>query len=275
MDRGHLWAGVCGWDYRHWRTRFYPADLPQSRRLSYLAARVSAVEIDTTFYSLRRPSDFERWRDSAPPGFVFAVKGSRFITHMKRLLRAREALANFFASGPLALNHSLGPFLWQLPETLRWDRPRIEEFLALLPRDTAQLRLLAAECNPDIVAEPFLGGTEVRPVRHALEPRDPGFASPEVADVLREHGVALVMADSHGRWPTFDADTADFRYLRLHGTGPRRYSGSYQGQWEPWRTHIEAALSEGKDTYVFFDNDARAQAPRDAMALLRLIDGED
>lgn len=265
-------SGVCGWDYRHWQGRYYPTGLAKDERLTFLAQSVTGVEIDTTFYGLRRPDDFLRWRSQVPPGFVFAVKGSRFITHMKRLKSAHQALANFFASGPLALANNLGPFLWQLPATQRWDRERVESFLAELPKDTDAARALAADHDPTIVATPFLGEDQPnRPLRHALEPRDPSFADPEVCAVLRAHGVTMVMADSAGRWPTFDCDSADFRYLRLHGTSTRRYSGSYHGKWEPWLATSAATLDRGDDVYAYFDNDSRAQAPRDAAELSELL----
>lgn len=267
-------SGVCGWDYRHWQGRFYPSDLATDQRLAFVAESMSGVEIDTTFYGLRTPADFLRWRSQVPDGFTFAVKGSRFITHMKRLKSAHQALANFFASGPLALEGTLGPFLWQLPASQRWDAARVDTFLAELPRDTDALRALAADRDPDIVPNPFLGeGQPCRPVRHALEPRDPSFGDPEVCAVLRSHGVAMVMADSAGRWPTFDCDSADFRYLRLHGTAKRSYSGSYHGRWEPWLSTASDALTEGHDVYAYFDNDSRAQAPRDAVELSDLLAG--
>lgn len=267
-------AGVCGWDYRHWQGRFYPTGLAKDERLTFLARSVSGVEIDTTFYGLRTPGDFLRWRAQVPPGFGFAVKGSRFITHLKRLRSTRQALASFFASGPLALGDGLGPFLWQLPPSQRWDPERVTDFLAELPRDTDGLRALAAEHDPAIVPSPFLGeGQPNRPVRHALEPRDPSFAGREVCAVLRSHGVAMVMADSAGRWPTIDCDSADFRYLRLHGTAKRRYSGSYHGKWEPWLTTAAAALDRGQDVFAYFDNDTGAQAPRDAAELSALLTG--
>ena len=272
MSRGNLVSGVCGWDYRHWQGRFYPPDLAKDQRLSFVAGAMDGVEIDTTFYGLRTPADFLRWRSQVPAGFTFAVKGSRFITHMKRLKSARQALANFFASGPLALEDSLGPFLWQLPASQRWDAERVDGFLTELPRDTDALRALAADHDPDIVSTAFLGeGQPCRPVRHALEPRDSSFADPQVCAVLRAHGVAMVMADSAGQWPTFDCDSAGFRYLRLHGTAKRKYSGSYHGKWEPWSSTAADALEMGHDVYVFFDNDSRAQAPRDAVELSQLL----
>lgn len=272
MSRGALVSGVCGWDYRHWQGRFYPPELAKDERLAFVAETMSGVEIDTTFYGLRTPANFLRWRSQVPEGFRFAVKGSRFITHMKRLTSAHQALANFFASGPLALGETLGPFLWQLPPSQRWDAERLDTFLAQLPRDTDALRALAADCNPDIVADPFLGEDQpCRTVRHALEPRDPSFDHPEVCGVLRSHGVAMVMADSAGRWPTFTCDSADFRYLRLHGTAKRRYSGSYHGKWEPWLSTAAQTLDAGHDVYAFFDNDSRAQAPKDAIELSDLL----
>src|ERR671922_2761944 len=133
---GKVRIGVSGWRYGPWRGVFYPQGLRQRDELKYLAQQFPTVEINGTFYSLQRPEFFEAWRDQTPPDFVFAVKGSRYITHMLRLQRIETALANFFASGVLALEHKLGPFLWQLPPTLKFDRERIERFLERLPRST-------------------------------------------------------------------------------------------------------------------------------------------
>lgn len=133
MTRGRAFVGVSGWRYPSWRGDFYPRGLTQSRELEYVASHMNSVELNGSFYSLQRPSSYERWRDSTPADFVFAVKGGRFITHMLALKNTEQALANFFASGVLALGAKLGPVLWQLPERLPFDEQILDKFLGSLP----------------------------------------------------------------------------------------------------------------------------------------------
>lgn len=140
---GVIRVGISGWTYRSWRGDFYPAGLAQRLELTYAAERMSSVEINGSFYSLQRPSSYERWRDATPPGFVFAVKGGRYITHLKRLSGVETPLANFFASGPLMLGEKLGPILWQLPATVAFDAPLLEGFFDLLPRSTVAAAAVA------------------------------------------------------------------------------------------------------------------------------------
>ena len=140
-----VWVGTSGWRYPPWRGTFYPPGLPQRRELAHLAGLVNSVEINGSFYSLQRPESYRAWAAETPDDFVFAVKGSRYITHLKQLRDVRVPLANFLASGVLALGPKLGPLLWQLPPRLRFDAARIDEFLALLPRSTGAAAQLAGE----------------------------------------------------------------------------------------------------------------------------------
>src|SRR5690349_15044330 len=140
---GDLHVGISGWRYAGWRRRFYPEKLAQKRELEFAGATFNSVEINGSFYSLQIPSSYKRWHAETPPGFVFSVKGPRFITHMKKLRDVQRPLANFFASGVLALEEKLGPILWQLPPNLGWKEERFAEFFALLPRDTAEAAKLA------------------------------------------------------------------------------------------------------------------------------------
>src|SRR5690606_13444996 len=140
---GSIAIGTSGWSYRGWKGSFYPDDLPRRRQLDHVTSSFDTVELNRTFYSLASSATCRRWRDAAPPGFLFAVKGSRFITHNKKLADAGTALANFFASGVLDLDDHLGPFLWQLPPAQRTDPERLEPFLAALPRHIRSARLLA------------------------------------------------------------------------------------------------------------------------------------
>ena len=141
--RPEIRVGIPGWRYAGWRGKFYPKDLPQHRELEFAGNTFDSVEINGSFYSLQLPSSYKRWYDSTPPGFVFAIKGGRFITHMKKLRGVETPLANFFASGVLALREKLGPILWQLPPSLGFDAERLRAFFELLPRDTATAATLA------------------------------------------------------------------------------------------------------------------------------------
>lgn len=167
--------GVSGWKYPHWRGDFYPRGLRQSDELSYLAQRMNSAEINGSFYSLKKPSHYAAWREGTPSDFRFAVKGGRFITHMKKLTDPLRGMANFFASGPLALGEKLGPFLWQLPEALHFDQSRIAAFLDLLPKTAAEAAALAAQCDPSIVAQPFTDVPVGMALRHAIEVRHASY----------------------------------------------------------------------------------------------------
>jgi uncharacterized protein YecE (DUF72 family) len=193
------------------------------------------------------------------------VKGARFITHMKKLHDVDEPLANFFASGLLCLCEKLGPVLWQLPPSLPFHPDRIGEFLAQLPRSTAEAAYLARRHNPRLAGRVWTGTDEDRPLRHAMEVRHPSYETPAFLDLLRAHDVAVVLADSPGRWPVIRQATAGFRYVRLHGAQELYASGYDNAALDRWASAIEGWAPD--DVYVYFDNDAKAYAPRDAMAL--------
>lgn len=258
-------VGVSGWRYARWRGDFYPRGLRQADELSYLAERLDSVEVNGSFYSLQRPSSWARWRDAVPDDFVFAVKGPRFVTHMKRLRDVDEALANFFASGVLALGARLGPIVWQTPADLRYDPGVVDRFLDLLPRSTAGAGELARRRHERMHGREHLEIDADRPLRHAFEPRHPSFDSPEFAAAAAGRGVAIVVADSAGAWPTIDRPGAGFVYARLHGDAElyaSRYSDAALDGWAGW---IRGHLAAGRDAYLYFDNDARGFAPFDAL----------
>ena len=263
------YIGVSGWRYATWRGDFYPAGLVQRRELEYVAERMSSVELNGSFYSLQRPSTYRRIAEQVPPGFPVAVKGGRFITHMRRLRDVDQGLANFFASGVLALSDRLGPLLWQLPADFAFDHDRLAGFLARLPRDHAGLAELAARHDDKLAADRAVTEPLVdAPVRHALEPRHPSFGEPEALRLLRDHDVALVLSDSPGSWPCLDEDTAGFRYVRLHGHTELYASGYASASLDRWAERVRGWRDAGQDSYVYFDNDARGRAPHDAVALL-------
>ncbi|MBO9353730.1 DUF72 domain-containing protein [Bordetella petrii] len=281
--------GISGWRYPPWRGTFYPEDLPQAQELAYASHQVPTIEINGTFYSLQRPEWFARWRDATPRGFVFSVKGTRFITHRLRLRNIETPLANFLASGLFELQEKLGPVLWQFPPSMPFDPERFEHFLALLPHDTDAAAKLAGRHDARMNGRAALQGGPRRPLRHAVEIRHDSFACPEFVTLLRDHGVALVTADTAGKWPLLEDATADFAYLRLHGD-KELYASGYTGQaLHRWASRIRS-WSHGReprdarragprpdrpygprDIYCYFDNDIKVKAPGDARGLARLL----
>lgn len=267
---GGIRVGTSGWTYPGWRGDFYPRGLPHREELAYLAARTGTVEVNGSFYSLQRPSSYRAWREQTPDDFVLAVKGGRFITHMKRLRDVEAPLANFFASGLLALGPQLGPVLWQLPERLEYDAERLVSFFELLPRTMGEVAALARRHDGKLSEARALTtcprGLSARPVRHALEFRHPSYCTEEAFALLREHDVACVVADTAGRWPMADAVTSDLVYVRLHGDTELYTSGYSDEALDRWAARCHG-WAERADVVVYFDNDARGHAPHDALRL--------
>jgi uncharacterized protein YecE (DUF72 family) len=261
--------GTSGWRYASWRGDFYPKGLRQADELAYLAGRLTSAELNGSFYSLQRPSSYEAWKAAVPEGFVFAVKGSRYITHMLQLRGAETALANFLASGVLALGDTLGPVLWQLPARMAFDAERLAEFFDLLPRTTADAAALAARHDAKVPDDRALVEAAAdRPILHAVEPRHESFAGAEARELFAREGICMVASDSAGTWPEVDADTSGIRYARLHGES-RLYGGGYsEASLDRWAGRVRDWLAAGRDAYVYFDNDADGRAPHDAAALL-------
>jgi uncharacterized protein YecE (DUF72 family) len=268
---GRIRVGISGWSYPRWRGDFYPTGLAQRRELGYAAERMTSVEINGSFYSLQRPTSYLAWREQTPDDFVFAVKGGRFITHMKKLRGVETPLANFFASGVLALGPKLGPVLWQLPENLRFDADRLADFFALLPRTTGAAAVLAEQHDAKIPADRALTSTEAdRPIRHALEFRSPTFCTRDAFDLLRAHDIGCVVADTAGRWPRVEESTSDFMYVRLHGDTELYTSGYSDAALEDWAARCRS-WAKTQDVYVYFDNDALGFAPHNAVSLLAKV----
>ncbi|MFZ0161539.1 MAG: DUF72 domain-containing protein [Kineosporiaceae bacterium] len=266
-DPGRVRVGISGWRYPPWRGIFYPKGLPQRSELAFAAERLSTIEINGSFYALQRPEYFARWAGEVRPDFAFAVKGPRFITHMKRLAGVETALANFFASGVLALGPKLGPVLWQLPPTLRFDPGLLTAFLDALPRTTTAAATLATRHDERLEGRALTVADADRPVRYALEVRHADYAVPRLVELLRARGVALVVADTAGRWPLLDDVTADFVYVRLHGDSKLYVSGYSDLALDAWARRVRAWTRAGLDVWVYFDNDAKVRAPFDAMGL--------
>jgi uncharacterized protein YecE (DUF72 family) len=264
--------GTSGWVYPPWRGTFYPKGLAHRRELEYLARQVNSVEINGSFYSLQRPERYRGWRDQTPEDFVFSVKGGRFITHMKQLRDVDTPLANFFASGVLALGHKLGPILWQLPPRLRFDRGTLTEFFRLLPRSTRSAANLATRHDEKLKGDAYTKPGTSRPIQHALEVRHPSFATEECVQLLRQHNIALVVADTAGKWPYLEEVTADLMYVRLHGDEELYASGYSDQALDHWAEKIRRWHDDlNLHVYVYFDNDIKVKAPGDAISLAQKL----
>jgi len=281
-------VGISGWRYAPWRGVFYPPGLVQTDELEFASRQFSSIEINGTFYSLQRPESFARWDDATPDGFVFAVKAPRYITHILRLRDAEEPLANFLASGVLRLGAKLGPILWQLPPSFRFDADRVDQFLSLLPHDTQAAARMARKHGTRMRGRVWLETDAKRPLRHAMEIRHESFAVPAFVAILRKYRVALVCADTV-KWPRLMDVTADFMYCRLHGStelyrsgyGPRalRLWARRAKAWARGGEPRDAVRASGKrapkraarDVFVYFDNTDKLRAPRDARAFAKLV----
>lgn len=282
---GDVRIGISGWTYAPWRGVFYPKGLAQARELAFAAESFRAIEINGTFYGLQRPESFGRWRDETPDDFVFAIKGSRFITHMMKLRDVKTPLANFLASGLLRLGPKLGPLLWQFPPRMKFEPELFDSFLGLLPRDTDEARALARRHDARLKGRSWLKSDVDQPMRHAIEIRHESFCTPAFIELLRRHKVALVCADTV-KWPLLMDLTADFVYCRLHGSEELYVSGYDDAALDRWARRVRSwahgreprdaarvlkptrPRTRGRDVFVFFDNDAKVRAPKDAQALI-------
>ena len=277
--------GISGWTYAGWRGVFYPDKLPQKRELEHSSRLFNAIEINGSFYSLQRPSCYQQWHERTPPGFIFSVKGSRFITHMKKLRDVEIPLANFLASGLLALREKLGPLLWQFPPNLGFHEERFDAFFKLLPRSTVAAAELARRHDERLNGRALTETDSEREIRHCVEIRHPSFLTPTFFQLLQHHRIAFVFADTAGRWPYAEDLTADFAYIRLHGAEELYASGYNDSALDWWAARLrhwvrgdqpsDARLITPQlkprraltDAFVFFDNDAKVQAPFDAQRL--------
>ncbi len=241
MAHPGLRIGCSGWQYRHWRGNFYPEDLPQSRWFSFYATRFDTVEINNSFYRLPEKETFARWRAAAPNRFLFAVKASRYLTHMKKLKDPVEPVRRMFER-VRGLGSCLGPVLYQLPPHWRCDQARLDAFLDVIPRDVVQ----------------------------AVEFRDPSWYADRIFDTLQLHGVALCLHDMKGSAAPRLA-VGPCVYVRFHGAGARyggRYPDSALERWADWLASQRAA---GYPIYAYFNNDVGGHAPRDAARLSALL----
>lgn len=262
-------VGISGWTYPAWRGDFYPSALAHRKELSYAAEKLNSIEINGTFYALQKPESFAKWRSETPEDFVFSLKGGRYITHMKRLLDADGALANFFAAGVLALGPKLGPIFWQLPPTLQFESERLATFFDLLPRSTTEAAELATHHDEKLTEDRVLVHAEIElPIRYAVEARHASFVAAEATALMREHDIGFVVADTAGKYPQITTSTSDFVYARMHGDKEIYASGYTDDALDEWAERARGWLNDGLDVFVYFDNDMKGFAPYNAMALL-------
>ncbi|EMD83063.1 DUF72 domain-containing protein [Pacificimonas flava] len=262
MTRGKVHIGIGGWTYEPWRGTFYPDGLRQKDELAYAAEHLTGLEINATYYRLQKPQSFANWADAAPPGFRFAVKASRYATNRKNLAEAGEAIETFCAQGLTELGEKLGPILWQLAPTKRFDADEIGAFLDMLPKQQESV-----------------------PLRHALEVRHASFADTAFVELARHAGVAIVLAD-HAEYPQIADLTSDFVYARLmqsredEETGYpaaeldewARIAGSWRDGHAPEGLHYAATkqprLKDGRDVFLFFIAGAKVRNPAAARSLI-------
>lgn len=286
---GKVYIGVSGWRYAPWRGHFYPEGLTQARELEYASRQFPSLELNGSFYSLQRPSSYATWARHTPPGFVFAIKGSRYITHLLRLRDVETALANFLASGLFELGDKLGPLLWQFPPSMQFDADLFEAFFRLLPKTTDAAAKLALKRDERLAGRESLQPQRNRRLRHAVEVRHDSFVDPAFIRLLRKYGIAWVVADTPKPWPLFEDVTADFVYMRLHGSTElynSRYSASELRYWarciRAWTTGGQPRGARlitreapparaARDVYCYFDNTDKRHAPDNARELMALL----
>jgi len=284
---GQVRIGISGWRYAGWRGVFYPKGLVQRKELEFVGANFDTAEINGTFYSLQRPESFTQWASSTPEDFVFAVKGSRYITHMLKLRNAKVPLANFLGSGVLRLGAKLGPILWQLPPQVRFDRERFETFFRILPRTHREAATLMRKHATRMREDAGFRLRRDGPIRHCVEIRHESFVAPEFVELLRRHDIGLVVADTV-EWPLLMDVSSDFVYCRLHGSEQLYASGYGDASLDTWAERAMAWANGGqptgrraspvnaerkpRDVYVYFDNDAKVRAPFDAQGLKRRVE---
>jgi len=282
--QGQIRVGISGWRFDGWRGTFYPEDLTQKRELEFASRKLNSIELNGTFYSTQKPQSFQSWRKETPDDFVFAIKGSQFITHIRKLENVEGALANFLAQGMLCLGKKLGPILWQLPPQTSFSAEKIEAFLKLLPHTHKQAAAYSKQRDEWMSGRSWLEVEEVLPFRHAMESRHKSFATAEYIELLRKYNVALVVADSV-KWPVMMDVTADFVYCRLHGSDkiyPDGYTSEAVDTWAQrmiaWsrgeevtdgtRIHPDPGpKQDARDVFVYFDDDNKVRAPHDAQSM--------
>jgi uncharacterized protein YecE (DUF72 family) len=242
MSEGKIRIGIGGWTYPPWRGTFYPEKMPQAKELEYAASRLGAIEINATFYSRQSAKSWQKWGDTAPDGFQFAIKGSRYCVMRSRLCDGAEGVGNFFAQGFAALGPKLGPILWQFAPRRKFDRDDIAGFIDLLPAELDGVKL-----------------------RHGIEPRHESFRDERFFDLCRARNIAIVFEDSDD-YPLIEAETADFSYARLQRMREEVPTGYDSENLEGFAAKAREWQKRG-DAYIFMINGAKVRAPVAALAL--------
>ena len=281
--------GIAGWTYQPWRGTFYPKGLKQRDELAFASRQLNSIEINGTFYSLQKPKSFGDWYAQTPNDFVFSIKGGRYITHIRRLKNVGAALANFFASGILRLEEKLGPILWQLPPSFRFDVDPLDDFFKRLPRDTLAAAQLAKKHDSLMTGRTWMDVQRKRPLRYTMEVRHESFKTPAFIELLRKHDIALCIADTAGKRPPMEDVTSDFVYVRLHGDEQIYVSGYTDEALDRWAKKIDAwrkgrepesaervvkqaaPRDSARDVFVYFDNDMKVKSPVDAIDLAKKL----
>jgi len=241
MKKASLHIGTSGWHYKHWKGTYYPADIKEADQFGYYARHFSTVEINNSFYKLPDPHTFTAWRKAAPKGFTFAVKASRYLTHMVKLKASKQSLRKFFTRAG-KLEEKLGPVLFQLPPKWKVNTERLAQFLSSLPAGH----------------------------RYTFEFRDHTWYTPEVLDLLRQYNAAFCIYHLERHLSPIEV-TADFVYVRLHGPG-NKYQGSYRlPALKKWAGLCRRWLQDHKDVYIYFDNDQAGYAAYNAERLMGLM----
>jgi uncharacterized protein YecE (DUF72 family) len=242
MDRA--WIGTSGWSYKGWAKSFYPEEITGVKQFTYYASQFPTVELNASFYRTPTENAVKSWHDKSPSSFIIAVKGSRYVTHIKRLKDVEESV-RWFCDRMAPLGEHLGPFLWQLPPNFKKDITRLEQFLTCLPKH----------------------------FRHAVEFRDPSWIEDETFETLSRYHVAFVAVSSL-RMPQDFTLTTDFTYVRFHGLEGGAAHDYSKEELQPWAIHLQEALGEGRSVYAYFNNDINTRAPENAKLLQSLIEEE-
>lgn len=247
MAKGQIRVGVGGWTYEPWRGIFYPDDLPQKRELEYASRKLTAIEINSTFYSRQSPKSWQAWAETVPDDFQFAIKASRFCVTRPKLAEAGEGIGNFFAQGFSCLGPKLGPILWMFAKFRKFDADDIAGFLKALPREVDGIKL-----------------------RHAIEPRHESFRDDKFFELCREHDAAIVF-DDDDEFPCIDANTASFRYARLQRMNEDVATGYDDAALDRFAEQVQGWAAGGDDAYIFMINGAKVRAPAAAQVLIERL----
>lgn len=264
MKQASIRVGIGGWSYEPWRGTFYPATLAKNAELHYASRQVTAIEINSTFYRLQSPATYAKWHEEVPGDFVFTIKAPRYITHRRQLAGAGESLNGFFASGLDRLGHKLGPILWSLPETARFDPADLKAFLDMLPRNVGE-----------------------QSVRHAIEVRHTSFMNEDFVRLARAHAVAIVFSHA-ADYPALADACTDFVYARLRSSSASIETGYSERDLEQWalrarrwaqgqepedlqRVAAATASTSPRDVFIFFISGAKERNPAAARRLIDLL----